>query len=70
MRPFMVLVTLVLLMTAMLVLAGPASAQAGCQAFGTTAASEAQALGGLGEVVRAEVPVDDDVAFLKTVLCP
>ena len=70
MRPVMVLVTLVLLMTAMLVLAGPASAQAGCQGFGTAGAAEAQALGGLGRVVRTAVPVNDDVAFLKTLLCP
>jgi hypothetical protein len=70
MRPLKLLVTLVLLMMAMVTLAGPASAQAGCQAFGTAAASEAQALGGLGEVVRAVVPVNDDVAALKTIFCP
>ena len=70
MRPVRTLVMLMLLMTAMLALAGPASAQAGCQAFGTAAASEAQALGGLGEVASAAAPVNDDVAFLKTLFCP
>jgi hypothetical protein len=61
---------LMLLMTAMFALAGPASAQAGCQAFGIAAASEAQALGGLGDVASAAAPVNDDVAFLKTQFCP
>ncbi len=70
MRSVRAFVMLLLLMTAMLALAGPASAQAGCQAFGMGAASEAQTLGGLGEVASAAAPVNDDVAFLKTLFCP
>ena len=71
MRRFVVvLVTLVLLMTAMLALAGPASAQAGCQAFGRGLASEAQRIGGLGKDVRAVAPVNDEVVFFKGVFCP
>jgi hypothetical protein len=70
MRRLKLVATVVLVTTAMLVLAGPASAQAGCQAFGLAAASEAQALGGLGEVVRTFTPVNDDVALLKEAFCP
>lgn len=43
--------------------------QAGCQAFGQAAAAEAQGEGGLGEVVREFVPVNDDVVVLKQDLC-
>jgi hypothetical protein len=40
MRRLIMLVTVVLLMAAMLVFAGPASAQGGCQAFGHSVAED------------------------------
>ena len=64
------LLTLVGAVAAMLALAGPASAQAGCQAFGKGLASEAQRIGGLGQDVRGVAPVNDEVAFFKGVFCP
>ena len=62
--------TLVGAVAAMLALVGPASAQAGCQAFGRGLASEAQRIGGLGEDVRGVAPVNDEVVFFKGVFCP
>jgi hypothetical protein len=69
-RRFMVLITVVLLMVAMLVGPGPASAAAGCQEFGTLAAFEAQLETGIGEQVSAAAPANDDVNFLKEQSCP
>jgi hypothetical protein len=69
MRPQRALVMLVLVVTAMFTLAGPVSAQAGCQAFGNAAAAEAQATGGLGAEASAAAPVNDDVAALKALFC-
>ena len=64
MRRFMVLVTVVLLMAAMLVFAGPASAQAGCQDFGLFAAANAPHSG-----APAFAPLNDEVFFLKALAC-
>jgi hypothetical protein len=66
MRRFMLLVTVVLLMAAMmLVLAGPASAQAGCQGFGQFVAEGAPHSG-----VAAFAPNVDDLIFdLKAANC-
>ncbi len=58
MRRLIMLVTVVLLMAAMLVLAGPASAQAGCQNFGKFIAANAPHSG-----VAAFAPNVDDVIF-------
>ena len=69
-RPMTRLLTLVGAVAATLALAGPASAQAGCQAFGKGLASEAQRIGGLGQDVRGVAPVNDEVAFFKGVFCP
>jgi len=52
-------------MVAMLVGPGPASADAGCQAFGQLAALEAQLETGVGEEVSAAAPANDDVNLLK-----
>jgi len=69
MRRIIVLVTVALLMVAMLVGPGPASAAAGCQEFGQLAASEAQLETGIGEEVSAAAPANDDVNFLKEGAC-
>jgi hypothetical protein len=69
MRRTITLLTVAAMMAAMLVVAGPASAQAGCQAFGTGLAAEAQAIGGLGQEVRERVPVNDEVVFFKGFFC-
>lgn len=61
MRRFMVLVTMVLVMAAMLVLAGPASAQAGCQDFGLFIAAMAPH----GEAASGAAPLNNEVVFLK-----
>ena len=62
------LVTVALLMVALLVgPAGPAWAAAGCQDFGTLAASEAQLETGIGEQVSDAAPANDDVNRLKEV---
>jgi uncharacterized protein YidB (DUF937 family) len=65
---------LVLVATAVVALAsipGTASAQEdhGCQAFGLGAAATAQASGGLGEIARAEAPVNVEVAALHAQFC-
>ena len=54
-------------MVAMLVGPGPASADAGCQAFGQLAALEAQLETGVGEEVSAAASANDDVNLLKAV---
>jgi hypothetical protein len=70
MRRIILLVTVALLMVAMLVGPAPASAQAGCQAFGRDfTAFEAQLETGVGEEVSAAAPADDDVAFFKELAC-
>jgi hypothetical protein len=64
MRRLIVLITVVLLMAAMLVFAGPASAQAGCQDFGLFAAANAPHSG-----APALAPVNDEIFFLKALNC-
>ena len=65
MRRIILLVTVALLMVAMLVGPGPASAAAGCKDFGHLAASEAQLETGIGEEVSDAAPANDDVNLLK-----
>jgi hypothetical protein len=67
MQRFMVLVTVVMLMAAMMVFAAPASAAAGCQEFGQLTAFEAQLETGVGEEVSAAAPANDNVNELKGV---
>jgi NAD(P)H-dependent flavin oxidoreductase YrpB (nitropropane dioxygenase family) len=63
-------ILLVLSVAAMLVVASPASAQAGCQAFGQGLAAEAQKEpGNLAEDVRAAAPVNDEVVAFKAFFC-
>jgi hypothetical protein len=69
MRRFIVLVTVAAMLAAMLMVAGPASAQGGCQEFGQAAAFVAQETGGLGEEASAAAPVNDDVHFLQEMFC-
>ena len=69
MRRIITMLTLAALLAAMLVVAGPASAQGGCQNFGTTAASEAQATRGLGEEASGAAPVNEIVHSLQEQLC-
>ena len=72
MRRFMVLVTVAMLLAALMVFAAPASAEAGCQAFGLIPLSEVQLEGGaeVGKTISAgalEGGADDDVNLLKAV---
>jgi hypothetical protein len=64
MKRLMMLVTVVVLMAAMMVFAGPAFAQAGCQDFGLFAAANAPHSG-----APAFAPLNDDVFFLKELNC-
>jgi hypothetical protein len=64
MRRLIMLVTVVLLMAAILVFAGPASAQRGCQAFGLWAASNAPHTG-----APVLAPVNDLIFSLKELNC-
>ncbi len=64
MRRIMLLVTVVLVMAAMMVLAGPASAQAGCQNFGLFIAANAPH-SGAPEVA----PLNDEIVFFKELTC-
>ncbi len=70
MRRIFTMLTVAALLAAMLVVAGPASAQGACQEFGLAAAAEAQAAGGLGEQVSAAAPVNEFVHSLQEEFCP
>jgi hypothetical protein len=72
MRRIILLVTVALLMVTMLVVPGPASAAAGCQAFGRDfTAFEAQLETGVGEEVSAVPPgsTDDTLNEFKAAFC-
>lgn len=57
-------------MAAMLVFAGPASAQGGCKAFGQNVATLATALGkGFGQTAAGSAPLNDTVEQEQTALC-
>jgi hypothetical protein len=57
----MVLVTVSVLLAAMLALAGPASAQGGCQAFGHSVADDAKEFQPLGtSFVSGAAPLNDE----------
>lgn len=59
-----------LLVVAMIALAGPASAQGGCKAFGEQVASETRGFHPFGnELVRTLAPANDDVSLAKRALC-
>ena len=68
-RRLAVLVAAAMMLASMLAISSPASAQSGCQAFGTTVASEAQAFGGIGEEVSGFAPANNEVHFFHGVLC-
>lgn len=60
MRRLMMLCAVVLVMTAMVVLAGPASAQGGCQAFGHSVAEDAKEFRPLGQnFVSGAAPINE-----------
>ena len=67
----LLLVTVSVAMTLMLVLvAGPASAQSGCKAFGQSVATDAKASGPLGQqFVRGHAPLNDEVATEQGSFC-
>ena len=69
MRRIITMLTVAALLAAMLAVAGPASAQGGCKEFGTGAAAEAQAAGGLGELASENAPVNEIVHSLQEQLC-
>ena len=57
-------------MAAMLVFAGPASAQGGCKAFGQNVAFLATSLGeGFGQAAAGSAPLNDTVEQEQTALC-
>ncbi len=68
MRRFIVLVTVAAMLAAMLVVAGPASAQGGCKAFGNGVAFEVQN-GTLRQEIPTLAPVNDEVHFFQGALC-
>ena len=72
MRRLMMLATVVLVLVAAMVvmLAGTASAQGGCQAFGFTVAEYAKAFQPLGKnFVRGEAPVADFAHSQQALFC-
>jgi hypothetical protein len=72
MKRILVLAPMVMLMAAMMVIAGPASAEAGCQEFGVEfTAFEAQLETGVGEEVSAVPPgsTDDTLNLFKADFC-
>ena len=70
MRRFMVSITVALFMTAMLVFAGPASAQGGCKEFGKRIAEETEEFHPFGQVIRTIAPANDQVENAHAALCP
>jgi hypothetical protein len=67
----LLLMTASVVMTLMLALiAGPASARGGCEAFGQSVATDAKAPGPLGQqFVRGHAPLNDEVATEQGQLC-
>jgi hypothetical protein len=59
---------LALILAAMLVVAGPASAQGGCKAFGNGVAFEVQN-GTLIQEIPTLAPVNDEVHFFQGLYC-
>jgi hypothetical protein len=60
MRRLVMLLTVVLVMAAMVIFAGPASAQGGCQAFGHSVAEDAKEFRPLGKnFVSGAAPLAD-----------
>ncbi len=71
-RRVVVLLTVAAMMAAMVVFAGPASAQEGrgCKAFGQNIATLAQNLGGtFGQFTSANAPLNDTVEAEQKALC-
>jgi hypothetical protein len=68
MRRIITMLTVAALLAAMLVVAGPASAQGGCQTFGAALAAEGKA-GILRDEVRNIAPANDEVHFFHGALC-
>lgn len=70
MRRLMMLVAVVMVMTAMGMLAGPASAQGGCQAFGHSVADDAKEFRPLGKnFVSGAAPLADLAHAEHTAFC-
>jgi hypothetical protein len=73
MRRILLVLSVAAMMAAMLVVASPASAQAGCQAFGQGLAAEAQEEpGNLAEDVRPAAQdggLNEEVVFFKAFFC-
>ncbi len=67
-RKLTVVVAAAMMLASMLAISGPASAQAGCKAFGNGVAFEVQT-GTLREEIPTLAPVNDEVAFFKGLYC-
>ena len=68
MKRIVLLVTVAAILAAILMVAGPASAQGGCKAFGAALAAEGKA-GMLRENVRNIAPANNEVHFFQGELC-
>jgi hypothetical protein len=70
MRRILLMLTVAAVMAAMLVFAGPASAQGGCKAFGQNIAGLATSLGNVfGQTAAAGAPLNDTVETEQARLC-
>lgn len=70
MKRLVLLFTVSLVVAAMLVFAGPASAQGGCKAFGQNIAGLATNLGPLfGQTASGSAPLNDTVEQEQQALC-
>jgi hypothetical protein len=70
MRRIILMLTVSVLLAAMLALAGPASAQGGCQAFGHSVAEDAQEFQPLGQsFVSGAAPLNDEALTEHELFC-
>ena len=70
MKCFVLLFTVSMVVAAVLVFAGPASAQGGCKAFGQNIAPLATTLGSVfGQTASGSAPVNDTVEQDQQALC-
>ncbi|MDQ3912936.1 MAG: hypothetical protein M3305_14435 [Actinomycetota bacterium] len=70
MRRLMMLLAVMLVMTAMVMFAGPVSAQGGCQAFGHSVAEDAKEFQPLGQnFVSGAAPLNDEALAEQELFC-
>jgi hypothetical protein len=69
MRRVITMLTVAAMLAAMGMVAGPASAQGGCQAFGQHIVSDVQASPPAGQFVRTLAPLNDDALSEQAAFC-